>query len=400
MQGAQPATRGTSALRNASAGTVTIHDVRDAPTRHTPLAHSTVDILWVSSYAPGQGKEGTTILVDFACKADMAVGIYIRLVVGRRAVSTHVREIQPGRWQLEGCAPSFSKQKSSSAIVPLTIQAVNTGNQVLDSVTFGDFTYSHPGENTQPSSNLRAVSGTNNSGRVSKRHRPYDHPQTPPSSDSEYGSSQPPKSRKATTRSQNQPLAPGLRRAVRQASSDFKEENTQTASLDITTPLDNFCYDWDESELQAGRRLVRFRRVQDRNRIIVSAEHISQTEYNADDIVISCIYRDETDSCCVTSVDIIQLLQRLVEADFEVDEKNRIRRNLEGLRPTTVSKSRPGSENFFQRIMDFPDPKPRKIEKDVKVFEWKLLPQALEKIISKYVSPAHDNQLRPIDLFS
>jgi hypothetical protein len=36
--------------------------------------------------------------------------------------------------------------------------------------------------------------------------------------------------------------------------------------------------------------------------------------------------------------------------------------------------------------MDFPDPKPRKIEKDLKVFDWKLLPQALDKIISKYVS--------------
>lgn len=36
--------------------------------------------------------------------------------------------------------------------------------------------------------------------------------------------------------------------------------------------------------------------------------------------------------------------------------------------------------------MDFPDPKPRNIEKDLKVFEWNLLGQALEKILSKYVS--------------
>ncbi|KAH7923944.1 hypothetical protein BV22DRAFT_1014315 [Leucogyrophana mollusca] len=154
------------------------------------------------------------------------------------------------------------------------------------------------------------------------------------------------------------------------------------------TPLDGFCHSWDDSELQAGRRLVRFHRMQDGNKLMVSAERIGQDEYSENDIVISCIYRDETDSCCVTSVDIIHLLQRLVDADFEVDEKNRIRRNLEGLRPTTVSKSRPGSEGFFQRIMDFPDPKPRKIEKDLKVFDWKLLPQALEKIISKYVSLA------------
>ena len=164
------------------------------------------------------------------------------------------------------------------------------------------------------------------------------------------------------------------------------EDTTQAVVLDITTPLDKFCYDWEESELSAGRRLVRFRRLQDGNRLIVSAEKVTQAEYDSDDIVISCIYREETDSCCVTSVDIIHLLQRLVDADFEVDEKNRIRRNLEGLRPTTVSKTRPGFESFFQRIMDFPDPKPRKIEKDVKVFDWKLLPHALDKILSKYVS--------------
>ena len=36
--------------------------------------------------------------------------------------------------------------------------------------------------------------------------------------------------------------------------------------------------------------------------------------------------------------------------------------------------------------MEFPDPKPRNIEKDLKVFEWGLLAQALEKILSKYVS--------------
>ena len=219
---------------------------------------------------------------------------------------------------------------------------------------------------------LRIVAGEGVD-RSSKRRSPYSQPQTPPSSDSEYGSSQ----------GSRQP--PALRRASRQMGLEL-EDTTRAVILDITTPLDNFCFDWEESELHAGRRLVRFRRLQDGNRLIVSAEKIAQADYDSDDIVISCIYREETDSCCVTSVDIIHLLQRLVEADFEVDEKNRIRRNLEGLRPTTVSKTRPGFEPFFQRIMDFPDPKPRKIEKDVKVFDWKLLPHALDKILSKYVS--------------
>jgi hypothetical protein len=43
--------------------------------------------------------------------------------------------------------------------------------------------------------------------------------------------------------------------------------------------------------------------------------------------------------------------------------------------------------------MGFPNPKPRKIEKDVKVFPWRMLTTALKKIIGKYAShPAPDPQ--------
>lgn len=226
------------------------------------------------------------------------------------------------------------------------------------------------------------ASPSGSSERSGRRSKPYSRHSTPAlSSDSEPSQ---PRAQELSTRPRAQPQAQGLRR-IRQAA-DATDDGAQTATLEIMVVLDSFCYNWDDLELQAGRRLVRFSRLQDGNKLLVSAERIMPSEYDAKDIVISCIYREETDSCCVTSVDIIHLLQRLVGAEFVVEEKNRIRRNLEGLRPTTVSKSRPGFENFFQRIMDFPDPKPRKIEKDLKVFDWKLLPQALDKIISKYVS--------------
>jgi hypothetical protein len=103
-------------------------------------------------------------------------------------------------------------------------------------------------------------------------------------------------------------------------------------------------------------------------------------------ICISCIYWEERAECFVTSVDTIFLLEQLVAARFTVEEKNRIRRNLEGFRPLTVSKGKQESEEFFKVIMAFPTPKPRNIEKDVKVFHWKDLASALKKIISKYVS--------------
>ena len=121
----------------------------------------------------------------------------------------------------------------------------------------------------------------------------------------------------------------------------------------------------------------------------MACETISQESYNERDIVISCICRPEADTYWFTSVDIIYLLERLVGASFTVEEKNRIRRNLEGFKPTTVSKSRPGFEVFSQRIMDFPVPKPRNIEKDVKVFPWAVLSPALHKILSKYVRYLH-----------
>jgi hypothetical protein len=157
-------------------------------------------------------------------------------------------------------------------------------------------------------------------------------------------------------------------------------------TLDFTTPLESLCHDWDESEIHAGRRLVRFWSIRQGHRLKVSCERIAQEEYRPSDTVISCIYRQEANCCFVTSVDIIYLLERLVDEEFAVEEKNRIRRNLEGLHPTTISKHKAAVQDFFQRIMDFPDPKPRNIEKDLKVFEWRLLDQALEKIISKYVS--------------
>jgi hypothetical protein len=36
-------------------------------------------------------------------------------------------------------------------------------------------------------------------------------------------------------------------------------------------------------------------------------------------------------------------------------------------------------------IMGFPDPRPRNIEKDVKVFPWSFLLHAIRKVIQKYV---------------
>lgn len=173
---------------------------------------------------------------------------------------------------------------------------------------------------------------------------------------------------------------------TRRTASGEDNSGAKCASLTLENDLESMTKDWDKAELAAGRRLVRFTRIQDGAKLLVSCATVRQEDYAEGDAVVSCIYRKETDSCYVTSVDIILLLERLVGHEFDIEEKNRIRRNLEGFRPKTVSKNRPDSSEFFLQIMNFPAPKPRNIEKDLKVFDWAVLPQALEKIISRYVS--------------
>ncbi|KAI5305526.1 40S ribosomal protein S17, partial [Ascosphaera pollenicola] len=156
------------------------------------------------------------------------------------------------------------------------------------------------------------------------------------------------------------------------------------AVLELNGNLDSMADNWTKEEIESKRRLVQFNRFQEGSTIHADFAPVTLAERSPSNICISCIYWEGKNECYVTSVDTIYLLESLVAVRFTVEEKNRIRRNLEGFRPLTVSKSRPESEDFFKVIMGFPAPKPRNIEKDVKVFPWKVLAHALKKIIGKY----------------
>ncbi|GKT86008.1 transcriptional regulator medusa [Colletotrichum tofieldiae] len=144
--------------------------------------------------------------------------------------------------------------------------------------------------------------------------------------------------------------------------------------------------DWSPEEWSNRRRIVMFNKKQTGSTLTTTFRPVNVNERPPNSICISCIWWAEKNECYVTSVDTIYLLEQLVVAParFTVEEKNRIRRNLEGFRPLTVSKAKADSEEFFKIIMAFPNPKPRNIEKDVKVFPWKILESALKKIIGKY----------------
>lgn len=158
------------------------------------------------------------------------------------------------------------------------------------------------------------------------------------------------------------------------------------AILKLNGDLDSMAEGWTKQERDSQRRLVQFTRSQSGSTIHADFKPVTLETRSPSGICISCIMWEGKDECYVTSVDTIFLLESLVAVRFTVEEKNRIRRNLEGFRPLTVSKAKADSEDFFKVIMGFPAPKPRNIEKDVKVFPWKILSHALKKIIGKYVS--------------
>lgn len=89
----------------------------------------------------------------------------------------------------------------------------------------------------------------------------------------------------------------------------------------------------------------------------------------------------------VSSVDIIRALEILVnpsDGRLSIEEKNRVRRNIDTLRPKTLKR---GDEGFYW-LTQLPSPRPITIAKDVKIFKWSCFETALEKIMRKYVCPS------------
>lgn len=158
------------------------------------------------------------------------------------------------------------------------------------------------------------------------------------------------------------------------------------ATLLVHGDLQTMCQGWTTAEKTAKRRLVEFQRHQNGSTIEASFRVVTSDDRKPDNPCISCIYWEKKREYFCTSVDTIALLEALVAVRFTVEEKNRIRRNLEGYKPYTVSKSKDECDDIFRLIMGFPTPKPRNIEKDIKIFTWHHLGLALKKIIGKYAS--------------
>ncbi|KAL5507066.1 hypothetical protein ACEPAH_6522 [Sanghuangporus vaninii] len=378
----------------------------------------------VLDFTPSEGEADTPVTVNLELRSNAAddkdfsqdmslTSLKLRLVFGRTAVKTTVRRLPPLlltdmkdgpeqksslHLQLRASAPLHSDVRFPEQFcVPLTIQAMDGSTKVVESFTFGSFTYWAP-TTIRPTAMVDfpqlptvASPARNKRKRVDDDTEQRSLTPGPSQSPPTFGSP-----RKALALPPRADKGFKLARTTNLTTEELNGADAQPAILEWVVengmPHPNTLdKKWSAHELAVGRRLIRFGREMSGNKLCISCEVIPQEAYDEEHIVISCVYRQETRNCWFTSVDIIYLLERLVGGPFSVEEKNRIRRNLEGFKPTTVSKTKGGFEMFFQRIMDFPPPKPRNIEKDVKVFPWHLLAPAVDKIISKYsVLPSSD----------
>lgn len=149
--------------------------------------------------------------------------------------------------------------------------------------------------------------------------------------------------------------------------------------------LESMIHDWTPEEIEDERRLVSFSftRISPTD-YEVTFDPIKKKDFTNNEPIISCILWKERNMHIATSVDIILILEYLVQESFTIEEKNRVRRNLLSLKPLTVSKSDKHCERFFKLLMNMENPRPRNIEKDLKVFKWSDLIDAFNKVISKY----------------
>ncbi|TIB40017.1 hypothetical protein E3P86_00862 [Wallemia ichthyophaga] len=418
-----------------------------------------INYINVPFYQPNKGTLNTslTILVEILFNSQSQPSTkQLRVVFGNVAVATKVKQLDykdlydlglnPANVNGNLCviaqAPPLEHTQWLSHRVPLILQALDNST-ITDSIEFGYFDYLSNPSNSNYKSFISPPQFHDDNPQSSTSYQPFSLPQSPyqPSPQHPVKIEQPLSPTLAQTKSpalaqptqpipqsiqQSQsiqqirqppppttapmppPVAPPIPTGAMQEpplvrtsqlptgpSGESLSPEANRATLVFHGNLLDMASSWTQEEWENRRRLVQFWRRQEGPVVHATFRPITQAEYNQDSVVISCIFREDKNECFVTSVDAIYLLEALVGIRFTVEEKNRIRRNLEGFKPITVSKTKAESEAFFKLIMSFPNPKPRNIEKDVKVFPWSILSEALKKIISKY-SADYNNELGAI----
>ncbi|KAI0305422.1 hypothetical protein B0F90DRAFT_1815057 [Multifurca ochricompacta] len=351
-------------------------------------------MFYVLNYAPRVGWSGTKVAVEtLFYNIGWHNEVHIRIVIGFKPIPTDIENVggnMANLWRCTGLVPEFEVHKNSLGhTVAITIQALDKWNTVLDSVTFGYFTYWEHGKH-----HIFLI-GPCRPKRFQQVFLLYQSSQSPAHPMLYTGAI-----RNFTPPSD--PLLTLFLQAEACRSRFLKHETSQEGDfekifLEFAEDPTDLGKNLTEEELRLRRRLVRFLCKQDGDTLRISFHTIRQEDYDERLLVISCIYREDIHETCFTSVDVIRLVGYLVQANFNADERSRIRRNLEFLHPITVSKTRMAS--LFQLLMDFPAPKPRNIEKDLKVFKWDTLVDGLNKVMEKYSFAARASRRTGIPVY-
>lgn len=167
--------------------------------------------------------------------------------------------------------------------------------------------------------------------------------------------------------------------------------------LNVGPEIDQMCQNWLPEEVASGRRLVHLQVARTLNATIsISGTPLPSSYYSRKDkkLVVSCVYWEEKKTYVVTSVDVIHVLEYLVGEPFSTEEKSRVRRNLQFLKPYTITRSGSECRGLFNSLMLMENPRPRHIEKDLKVFKWSDLFVAANKALTKYSANPNHTSLR------
>ncbi|KAG8926753.1 hypothetical protein FRC02_008700 [Tulasnella sp. 418] len=360
-------------------------------------AQSQHGIVTVYQYTPQQGEAGTKLTVSIAFKQLPGRVIGLRVVFGGVGLRTLVAQGHGrGHWQLRADIPDVSSAGSPHPH-NLKIEALEGGN-VIDSVDFGIFTFWDAGT-CPPPNPLAQHPGLS-------RHRSFEHRNNGRHSPLMQRTTNQYKTNSLTALAAATVSAPSLAvangvasgspprsqlggpaehyRIVRRTEIPIERESSAlSVVMNIHGDLRSMSSGWSQDEVRARRRLVQFWRHMEGNIVNVHFCPIKPEEYDDSRIVVSCIYREDVDKCYITSFDLIRLLEGIIGSVCNIDEKNRIRRNVHHIEHDTISKSKPYHEEFFDLIMSFPTPMPRRNVRDLKAFRWEYLGEALHAIIDK-----------------
>lgn len=399
---------------------VTMPHSHDPPThpkiRETP---SERNIFTVGDFTPTHGQVGTVIAVSLTFNVQVQGTIFIRLVAGSELLETTVSRTQQHDrdWCIQAMMPPCDGVAGNAAAIPVTVQLL-LDEKLLDLASCGHFAYIAPGKSFLILQ-LFAADLAFPIVDYERRVPPHQYPvktelddrlasgpsgvirSKPPSRPSGTVSRGRPPRNIGSSRNVSSPDPPSIVRrngrfhscARRSTSHGFvrvpryAEKEGESLSLQFMTSLEDLCQSWDSDELRANRRLVKFTVLREGSRIMLHAERVSQQDYSPeDDIVISCIRHQESSSFHVTSVDILSLFQAICGQELSVKEKTRLRRNIQCFSPIRLSKTDCEFTSFYYTIMEMKNPKPRTIDKKLKVFNWLLLNDMLDKMLSKFVS--------------